>query len=329
MPTVAGTSRGVRPGPQDCSAAGNVTRSLLGYLALAGPFYVAVSLAQEPDPARLRSVPRRVEPARARAPGLDPAGQPRPDRPDGHCRCHRGATGYRWLRRRRYLGAAAARGLWYRAHRRGHLSCRCGTGFPPGTPGGRAVHVSGHGMLHLLSGSIGFVCLVAACFVIARSYRMRADRRAAVVSGAVGVVFAAGFAGIATGHGGEAINLGFTAAVVISSAWLTTVAVDLYRRTRADAGRGNRQGADRLLANQAGGMADQMNAIRKVVISSTLDKADWQNTAAASPRTPAGRAAPVRLPGRYGRRRSPVRGGNRARRPGVCRLYSPRRQRRR
>jgi dihydrofolate reductase len=28
----------------------------------------------------------------------------------------------------------------------------------------------------------------------------------------------------------------------------------------------------------AGPMADQMNAIRKIVISSTLDKADWQNT---------------------------------------------------
>jgi hypothetical protein len=33
-----------RPG-RDCPAAGNVTRSLLGYLALAGPFYVVVSLA--------------------------------------------------------------------------------------------------------------------------------------------------------------------------------------------------------------------------------------------------------------------------------------------
>lgn len=54
----------------------------------------------------------------------------------------------------------------------------------------------------------------------------------------MGVVFAAGFAGIATGAASEAINLGFTAAVVISSAWLTIVAVDLYRRTRtADPGR--------------------------------------------------------------------------------------------
>lgn len=94
-------------------------------------------------------------------------------------------------------------------------------------------------MLHLLFGSLGFVCLIAACFVIARSYYRRADRRGAVASGAVGVAFAAGFAGIATGAASEAINLGFTAAVVISSAWLTAVAVDLYRCTRA-AGAGRR-----------------------------------------------------------------------------------------
>jgi hypothetical protein len=31
---------------RDCSSAGNTTRSLLGYLVVAGPFYVAVSLVQ-------------------------------------------------------------------------------------------------------------------------------------------------------------------------------------------------------------------------------------------------------------------------------------------
>ena len=47
MSTIAGTTQGTRscPSRQD-SSAGNVTRSLLGYLALAGPFYVVVSLAQ-------------------------------------------------------------------------------------------------------------------------------------------------------------------------------------------------------------------------------------------------------------------------------------------
>ncbi len=35
-----------RPGARECPANGNVTRSLLGYLALAGPFYIAVSMVQ-------------------------------------------------------------------------------------------------------------------------------------------------------------------------------------------------------------------------------------------------------------------------------------------
>src|SRR5262249_47015815 len=35
-----------RPRLQGCSTSGNITRSLLGYLALAGPFYVVVSLVQ-------------------------------------------------------------------------------------------------------------------------------------------------------------------------------------------------------------------------------------------------------------------------------------------
>jgi len=41
-------------------------------------------------------------------------------------------------------------------------------GFPPGTPDG-AADVSWHGMLHFVSGGIGFVGLIAACLVAART----------------------------------------------------------------------------------------------------------------------------------------------------------------
>jgi hypothetical protein len=58
----------------------------------------------------------------------------------------------------------------------------------------------------------------------------------AMVSRAVGVLFAVSFAGIASGASNAAINLAFTAAVVIASAWLTAVAVELYRRTRTQDG---------------------------------------------------------------------------------------------
>ena len=48
MSTVTNTSQGprTRRQGQDCLPAGNITRSLLGYLALAGPCYVVISLAQ-------------------------------------------------------------------------------------------------------------------------------------------------------------------------------------------------------------------------------------------------------------------------------------------
>jgi hypothetical protein len=50
----------------------------------------------------------------------------------------------------------------------------------------------------------------------------------------VGIGLAVAFAGIATGADTAAINLAFTAAVIASCAWLTAVAIDLYRRTRLE-----------------------------------------------------------------------------------------------
>ncbi len=76
--------------------------------------------------------------------------------------------------------------------------------------------------------------LIAACFVIARMYAGRGHRRAAFASRVIGAVFTVAFAGIASRTGSAAVNLAFTAAVVVSYAWLTAVAVGLYRRTRHD-----------------------------------------------------------------------------------------------
>lgn len=240
MSTAAGTDQGARPGRQDCSTAGNVTRSLLGYLALAGPFYVIVSLAQ--------ALTRH---------GFDLAHDEWSLLALGHLGWIQQAnlilTGVMIIvgavGARRAIGRHADAGTWGPRLLAGYgvgligagiFRADAADGFPPGTPDGPAAHVSGHGLLHLLFGSLGFACLIAACFVVARSYRRRSDRRASIASSAVGVVFAAGFAGIATGAASEAINLGFTAAVVISSAWLTIVAVDLYRRTRTAGARPQR-----------------------------------------------------------------------------------------
>jgi hypothetical protein len=107
-------------------------------------------------------------------------------------------------------------------------------GFPAGGASADHTATSWHASLHVLSGSIGFVCLIAACFVLARSYAQSGNRQMDVFSKIVGVAFTLAFAGIATGSASIAINLGFTAAVILSYAWLTTVAFGLYHRTRAE-----------------------------------------------------------------------------------------------
>ena len=48
-------------------------------------------------------------------------------------------------------------------------------GFPPGTPADTRT-VSWHGMLHLVSGGIGFLALIAACFIFARRFAAYGQR---------------------------------------------------------------------------------------------------------------------------------------------------------
>jgi hypothetical protein len=217
-----------------CVTAGNVTRSLLGYLALAGPFYVVASLVQ--------AVTRD---------GFSLAHDEWSLLAVGHLGWIQtvnliltgtmtlaGAVGFR-----RAVGRSATTGGWAPRLLAGYGIALIGAGifradaadgFPPGAPAGRPAQVSWHGTLHLLSGSIGFACLIAACFVIARMYARRGHRHAAVASRVIGAAITVAFAGIASGASNAAVNLAFTAAVVASYAWLTAVAVDLYRRTRHD-----------------------------------------------------------------------------------------------
>jgi hypothetical protein len=102
-------------------------------------------------------------------------------------------------------------------------------GFPPGTPEGVA-RVSWHGILHFVSGGIGFLCLVAACFVVARWFAAEGRRGWVRFSQATGVLFLAGFAAIAAGAGSAWTNLAFTAAVVLAWSWVSALAAHLYRR---------------------------------------------------------------------------------------------------
>ena len=210
------------PATSSCDPATAVTRSLLGWGIVAGPFYLAVSLAQalSRDGFDLSRHPWSllengslgwIQSANfvltgamvaAFAVGLARAGRVQP-------------VG-RWAPRLLALygaGLAAA----------GVFTADPMAGFPVGaeqTP-------TWHGALHLAAGGIGFLGMVAACLVLGRRFAAAGRRGWAQASRVTGVAFLAAFAGITTGS--TAATLPFVAGVVLSFGWLTALAVDTYR----------------------------------------------------------------------------------------------------
>jgi hypothetical protein len=88
--------------------------------------------------------------------------------------------------------------------------------------------------MHFVSGGIGFLGLIAACFVFARRFVAHKQPGWAVYSVATGVLFFAAFFGIAAGsqQGGATltvVNLAFSVAVVLGWAWVSTMAARLMR----------------------------------------------------------------------------------------------------
>lgn len=99
-------------------------------------------------------------------------------------------------------------------------------GFPPGTPAD-AHTISWHGLLHIITAGIGFLALIAACFVLARRFASRRQRGWAAYSLATGVIFFAAFVGVATGSGQPWSVIGFWIGVVVAWAWISAMAVKL------------------------------------------------------------------------------------------------------
>jgi len=117
----------------------------------------------------------------------------------------------------------------------GVFSADPASGFGPGAPLGRAAHVSWHGAGHLIAASIGFAALIASCCAFARYFSRRGHRGLAWYSLLTGIVFAAAFAGVATGSAASAVVLPFYAAVLAAFTWLAVVSVHLYRQVSAAA----------------------------------------------------------------------------------------------
>jgi hypothetical protein len=208
----------------NCDRTTSVTRSLLGYGVIAGPFYVAVSLAQALTRAgfdlsrhewsllangslgwiQVANLILSGAMSVAFAVGL------------------RRATGRRWAPR---LVAAYGLGLVGAGIFRADPSL----GFPPGTPDGQGP-VSWHGLLHFVFAGIGFLCMIAACLVVARAFARQGQRGWAAFSAVTGVAFLGSFAGVASSGSGQPVLIyTFIAAVVLVWTWMSALAVHLYR----------------------------------------------------------------------------------------------------
>jgi Protein of unknown function (DUF998) len=210
-----------------CDPQTRVTRSLLGYGIIVGPLYTVVSLAQ--------AITRR---------GFDLGRHP-------WSLLENGALG--WIQVTNFLVTGAmlitfAAGL-HRALSPGsgsrwapRLTAMFGgcliaaggftadpaLGFPAGTPDGPG-RISWHGVLHFTAAGVGFVAVAAACFVLGRRYATDGRRGFARYCRVTGSVFLAGFLCVASGAGSSTANLLFVAAVIAIWAWVSAVAVDLYR----------------------------------------------------------------------------------------------------
>lgn len=96
-------------------------------------------------------------------------------------------------------------------------------GFPAGTSDGPAAALTWHGLVHLAAGGIGFLAATGACLVLARRFARTGDRGWARASAATGVVVLGTFGALASGAQHAAVNLAFTAAVVLLWGWISAV----------------------------------------------------------------------------------------------------------
>jgi hypothetical membrane protein len=201
-----------------CDPATAVTRSMLGWGAVAGPFYITVSLAQ----ALTRD-------------GFDLSTH-------SWSLLENGSLGWIQSANLALTGAMVAAfavglaragaGRWasrlLAVYGAGLVGAAVFTADPmAGFPAGADETPTWHGALHLATGGIGFLAMVAACLVIGRRFARAGRSGWALWSRLTGVAFLVAFAGITTGS--TAATLPFVAGVVLSFGWLTALAVDTYK----------------------------------------------------------------------------------------------------
>lgn len=100
-------------------------------------------------------------------------------------------------------------------------------GFPRGTPAGQPATMTWHSGLHFTFAGITFICLIVACFVLARRLGAEGARGLTAYSLVTGVVLLASWVALLTSPGHAAVNLAFAIGALNSLAWVSVVAARL------------------------------------------------------------------------------------------------------
>jgi hypothetical protein len=217
--------------PDDRSAA--LTRTLLAYGLLAGPFYLAVGLiqalvregfdfARHPLSVLANGPGGWVQTANFLLSGLmviaAAVGVARSMRPRG-----RVTSGLLALYGVALITAAA-------------FPADAVDGFPPGTPEGFPTTVSTTGVLHFVAGGVAFLAIAASCLAAAMPMFRRNERSMALLSLLAGVAIVGGFFGPFVIPGFSLGMAGIWFAVVVGWVWLAALCVHLRGASRPPTG---------------------------------------------------------------------------------------------
>ncbi|WP_338249715.1 DUF998 domain-containing protein [Dictyobacter halimunensis] len=103
-----------------------------------------------------------------------------------------------------------------------------GLGFPLGTPDASSMTLSGHGLGHMIMGSLSFLTMIAACFVFARRFASQKHSGWVIYSVATGVLFFIAFVGISTGN--LWLNSAFVFTALNAYIWISVIAARILAR---------------------------------------------------------------------------------------------------
>ena len=100
-----------------------------------------------------------------------------------------------------------------------------GDGFPVGTPSGMPAALTWHAYGHLAAGSITFIALIAACYVLGRHFGRAGNRRDALASRVAGTALLVGDVWAMTGGAAGSSTLAIGA--ITAMLWVSAVAARL------------------------------------------------------------------------------------------------------